>query len=282
MNQRTTISAVLSVAAAAGITAGAVIHAASGPSNDPVATPSPSTVTSLSALRSPGARTTASISTVPASTKVSTSSKPGTSPAVATSQGSPTNAAPTATSRPKPAAPITANSLVGPSEFAAAGVARLTVDQTGRGGPQYDMSACPAVDGPPDLSKQGVVWQRDMHSTGPAVRTYQLLADFRSSGGADGQVKFLNDWHDHCGTPDPEAPSQNFTMGQRHQESVPGVDQARWWDLTFTNEGKRWMETVAWTRKGNRVNIVVFSGLSSDIRNTSMKTLITGMVRKAS
>ena len=180
------------------------------------------------------------------------------------------------------ATPISADSLVGPSEFAAAGVARLTVDQTGRGGPQYDMSACPAVDGPLDLSKQAVVWQRDMHGTGPAVGTYQLLADFRTAGGADGQVKFLNDWHQHCGAPDPALPSQNFTMSKSHPESVPGADRAQWWDLTFSNEGKRWMETVAWTRTGTRVNIVVFSGLASDIRNTDMTTLMTGMVRKAS
>lgn len=243
MNQRTTISAVLSVAAAAGITAGAVIHAVNNPSSDPVATPSQSTGTSLSATRSPGATTTASTSTVPVPTKgstTSTSSKPGASPAATTSRVTTTVNAPTSTSKPKPAGPISAASLVGPAEYAAAGIDHLAIDDTSSHGPDYDMSACQSVGGPTELTKQGVVWQRTMFTPGPGAYAYQLLVDFHSSGGADGQVKFLNDWHDHCGTPYPEDPDQNFTMGRSHMESLPGVDQARWWDLTYTNGGKLW------------------------------------------
>lgn len=259
MNKRATISTVLSIAAAAGIAAGAALHNATGPSVAASTSP-PATTTATSHTPAPTPTTS---TTTPTTTATATTSEPTTP---TTSASEPT--------------PVTERNLIGPSDFEAADVSGLRVTDTYKGGPNHDMSICPDVDGPGTLPSGSRAWSRSLFNATTKVSSYQLLVDFASTAAADKHVRWLEDWHADCGTPGPDDPIQDIVVGPIRTESVKGSDTSVWWDTAFVNEGEKRLETVAFTRSGTRVSVVVFAGPTAAIQYADMTTLAGRMAEK--
>jgi len=264
MNKRSTVGMTLSIAAAAGIATGAALHNVT--SSSVAASAPPSTTRGTTGTLRPTLTTTG-----PATTTTEPPSQPPTGQ-------SPTSQSPT-TSAPAHA-PLTAQELIGPADFQAAGVRGLRVTKTHEGGPNYDMSICPNVEGPGDLPTGSRAYSRSMANTDSTVSTYQLLVDFASTADADKHVRWLEDWHQDCGAPRPEDPVQGIVVGPIRTESIKGSDTSVWWDTAFMNEGKKRLETVAFTRSGTRVNVVVFAGPTPAIQYADMTTLAGRMAEK--
>lgn len=266
MNKQATIAAVLSVAAASGVTAGTLIHRAGATS--PAAQPkAPITAPPTTAPRTTATSAPAPVTTGPSMTSTVTASH--------------TASGPTGTKTTSGASPVSASSLLDSADWASAGVRGLGKAYDYAAGPQYSISRCPNNHNPQLLEDRGTPFSRHLYGTTQKhTNTYQLVTDARTRGEADELVVTVGRLEDDCGTPTAESPSQDFKVGARTDEKIPGTDLAYWWDTTFTNDGRRLMETVAVVRSGKRVTFVVLVGLADDIRYTDMTTLMTAMAQK--
>lgn len=268
MNKQATVAAVLSLAAASGVAAGTLIHRAS-------ATPAAQRTTGTATLPTTPSTTpppsTTPTNTAPASTTATT---PATTPA--TTLAPPTTPPPTSVTVVKP----TPEDLLGRGDFELAGLANVDLAESWNFEPLGSMSSCPNPQHPGSVDEIGRGITGRYGRPGGSTSGYQLVVDARSEADAESLVRFARDWYADCGTPAANAPRQDFEVGVLHEWQIEGADVALWWDTTFTDDGKAFMETVAVVRSDRRVSILVFTDLDATIRDTRMTPLMTTMTAK--
>lgn len=190
----------------------------------------------------------------------------------------PTSGATTTSARPA----LTAESLIGPEAFTAAGVQGLTVASTDPNSPIDGVSICPDVANPSlaALKGRGSVVQRRMGNAATGVTAYELVVDFTSPVEAQAHTDTIQGWYDHCGTPAADSPIQQITNRDFMPRTIEGADQAFWWDRNYLENGAKMMQTTVVSRAGDRVALLVFSGPYETVRATTINSLLVPMTQR--